>query len=200
MADDGVALLDHLGIGRAHVVGASMGGMITQAMVIRSPERFLSACSIMSNTGDRSNGMPTGEAMGALLRPPATNREEAIASGLEGARIIGSPGYPAPEAEVIEHAGAAFDRCFFPEGTVRQLAAILSSPDRTEALHGVTLPFLVIHGEADVLVQPSGGEATAAAVPGAKLLTFPGMGHDLPKALLADVVDAVVANTALASV
>jgi pimeloyl-ACP methyl ester carboxylesterase len=200
MADDGVALLTELGITQAHVVGASMGGMITQAMVINHPDRFLSATSIMSTTGDRINGMPTGEAMGALLRPPATNREEAMAASIEASKVIGSPGYPASEGELRQRAGEAYDRAFTPEGTVRQLAAILASPDRTEELRGVDMPFLVIHGAADPLVQPSGGEATAAAVPGSKLIMIPGMGHDLPDALWGQVVDAVVANTELAAV
>ena len=200
MAEDGVALLSHLGIDQAHVVGASMGGMITQAMVIGHPERFLSACSIMSTTGDRENGMPTGEAMSALLRPPATSRDEAIAASLEASKIIGSPAYPTPEADLAERAGAAYDRAFNPEGTARQLGAILASPDRTEGLRGVNLPFLVIHGDADPLVQPSGGEATAAAVPGAKLIMIPGMGHDLPEPLWDEVVEAIVANAELAAV
>jgi pimeloyl-ACP methyl ester carboxylesterase len=200
MADDGVELLTALGIERAHVVGASMGGMITQAMVIHHPERFLTACSIMSTTGDRVNGMPTGEAMSALLRPPARSRDEAIAASVEGSKVIGSPAYPTPEDEVRQRAGAAYDRAFTPEGTARQLAAILVSPDRTEGLHGVDLPFLVIHGAADPLVQPSGGDATAAAVPGAKLIAIAGMGHDLPDALWPEVVEAIVANTQLADV
>jgi pimeloyl-ACP methyl ester carboxylesterase len=200
MADDGVALLTELGIARAHVVGASMGGMITQAMVIRHPERFLTACSIMSTTGDRVNGMPTGEAMSALLRPPATSRDEAIQGSIEASKVIGSPQYPTSVDELRQRAGAAYDRSFSPEGTLRQLAAILASPDRTEGLRGVDLPFLVIHGEADPLVQPSGGDATAAAVPGSKLLSIPGMGHDLPDALWGQVVEAIVANTALAAV
>jgi pimeloyl-ACP methyl ester carboxylesterase len=200
MAEDGVALLSHLGIDQAHVVGASMGGMIIQAMVIAHPERFLTACSIMSTTGDRVNGMPTGEAMSALLRPPATSRDEAIASSLAASKIIGSPAHPTSEDALAERAGAAYDRAFNPEGTARQLAAILASPDRTEGLHGVQMPFLVIHGDADPLVQPSGGEATAAAVPDAKLLVLPGMGHDLPEALYGAVVGAIVANTELASV
>jgi pimeloyl-ACP methyl ester carboxylesterase len=200
MADDGVALLTELGIAKAHVVGVSMGGMITQAMVIHHPDRFLTACSIMSTTGDRVNGMPTGEAMTGLLRPPATNRDEAITGSIESSKVIGSPQYPTPDDELRQRAGAAYDRAFNPEGTVRQLAAILASPDRTEGLHGVALPFLVIHGAADPLVQPSGGDATAAAVPGSKLITIPGMGHDLPDALWPQVVEAVVANTQLAAV
>jgi pimeloyl-ACP methyl ester carboxylesterase len=200
MADDAAALLAELGIDRAHVVGASMGGMITQALAIHHTDHFLTACSIMSTTGDRSVGAPTGEAMSALLRPVATSREEAIEASLAGSRVIGSPKYPTDEAELRERAGAAYDRSYCPDGTARQLAAILASPDRTEGLRGVRMPFLVIHGEDDPLVTLSGGEATAAAVPGAKLLTIPGMGHDLPQALWAEVTDAIVANTELAAV
>jgi pimeloyl-ACP methyl ester carboxylesterase len=200
MADDGAALLGALGITKAHVVGASMGGMITQALVINHPELFLSACSIMSTTGDRAVGAPTGEALTALLRPVATSREEAIQAGLEGSLAIGSPGYPTDERTLRERAAAAYDRSYCPEGTVRQLGAILGSSDRTEGLHGVDMPFLVVHGEADPLVTPSGGDATAAAVPGSRLLTFPGMGHDLPEALWDTITDAIVANTELASV
>jgi pimeloyl-ACP methyl ester carboxylesterase len=200
MADDGVALLRELGVERAHVVGASMGGMIVQAMVIHHAERFLTACSVMSTTGDRSVGQPTGEALAALMRPVATTRDEAIAGSIEASSIIGSPAYPTDEATLRERAGASYDRCFCPEGTARQLAAILSAVDRTQGLRGVHMPFLVIHGEADPLVTPSGGHATAAAVPGSKLLTIPGMGHDLPGELWGPIIDAVVANTALASV
>lgn len=200
MANDGVALLTELGITRAHVVGASMGGMITQAMVINHPDRFLSACSIMSTTGDRTVGAPTGEAMSALLRPMATSREEAIAASVQGSLVIGSPGYPTDQAILEERAAAAYDRSYCPEGTARQLGAILGSPDRTEGLRGVHIPFLVIHGESDPLVTLSGGQATAAAVPGAQLLTIPGMGHDLPEPLWGQVTDAIVANTELATV
>ncbi len=177
-----------------------MGGMITQALVVNHPELFLTASSIMSTTGDRSVGAPTGEAMTALLRPMATSREEAIEASLAGSRVIGSPAYPTDEAILRARAAAAYDRSYCPEGTVRQLAAILASPDRTEGLRGVRIPFLVVHGEADPLVTLSGGEATAAAVPGSKLLTIPGMGHDLPEALWGPVTDAIVANTELAAV
>jgi pimeloyl-ACP methyl ester carboxylesterase len=200
MADDAAALLAALGVDKAHVVGASMGGMITQALVINHPELFLSATSIMSTTGDRAVGAPTGEALTALLRPVATSREEAIQAGAEGSAVIGSPGYPIDEHILLERAAAAYDRSYCPEGTVRQLGAVLGSPDRTEGLHGVHIPFLVVHGEADPLVTPSGGEATAAAVPGATLLTFAGMGHDLPEPLWGTITDAIVANTELATV
>lgn len=200
MAEDAAALLGELGIGRAHVVGASMGGMITQALVINHPELVLSACSIMSTTGDRAVGAPTGEAVTALLRPPATSREEAIEAGVAGSRVIGSPGYPVDEAILRARAAAAYDRSYCPEGTVRQLGAILGSPDRTPGLRQVAMPFLVVHGESDPLVTPSGGDATAAAVPGSTLLTYPGMGHDLPEALWDPIIDAIVANTAKATV
>jgi pimeloyl-ACP methyl ester carboxylesterase len=200
MADDGAALLAELGIARAHVVGVSMGGMIAQALVINHPELFLSASSIMSTTGDRTVGAPTGEAMTALLRPVATSRDEAIQASVEGSLVIGSPGYPTDERILRERAAAAYDRSYCPDGTARQLGAILGSPDRTEGLHGVRMPFLVVHGEADPLVTPSGGEATAAAVPGSKLLTFPGMGHDLPEPLWGAITDAIVDNTELAAV
>jgi pimeloyl-ACP methyl ester carboxylesterase len=200
MADDAAALLAHVGVARAHVVGASMGGMITQALVIRHPELFLSACSIMSTTGDRSVGAPTSEAIAALLRPIATSREEAVAASIAGSRVIGSPAYPTDESVLKKRAEDAYDRSYCPEGTVRQLGAILGSPDRTVGLHGVRLPFLVVHGDADPLVTPSGGEATAAAVPGSKLIMIPGMGHDLPEPLWGEITDAIVANTELASV
>jgi pimeloyl-ACP methyl ester carboxylesterase len=200
MANDGAALLTELGVARAHVVGVSMGGMITQALVINHADRFLSACSIMSTTGDRSVGAPTGEAVTALMRPPATSRDEAIEASLEGSRVIGSPRYPTDEGALRERAGAAFDRSYCPDGTARQLVAILASPDRTEGLRGVRLPFLVLHGEADPLVTVGGGQATTAAVPGSMLITFPGMGHDLPEVLWDSITDAIVANTALASV
>lgn len=199
MADDAAALLDELGIARAHVVGVSMGGMITQALVINHSRLFLSAASIMSTTGDRSVGSPTGEAMTALLRPVATTRDEAIEASLAGSAVIGSPRYPTEQRLLRDRAAAAYDRAYRPEGTARQLAAVLASPDRTEGLRGVQMPFLVVHGEDDPLVTPSGGEATAAAVPGAKLMMIPGMGHDLPQALWAQITEAILANTALAA-
>jgi pimeloyl-ACP methyl ester carboxylesterase len=190
--------LGELGLRKVHVVGASLGGMITQALVIHHHECFLSACSIMSTTGNRSVGAPTGEAIAALLRPIATSREEAIEASVAGSKVIGSPGYPVDETVLRTRAAAAYDRSYCPEGTARQLAAVLASPDRTEGLHSVHLPFLVLHGEADPLVTLSGGQATAEAVPDAKLITYPGMGHDLPEPLWTDVADAIVANAELA--
>jgi pimeloyl-ACP methyl ester carboxylesterase len=199
MADDAAGLLKGLGLSKVHVVGASLGGMITQALAIRHQELILSACSIMSTTGDRSVGAPTAEAIAALLRPIATSREEAIEASVAGSKVIGSPAYPVDEQVLRTRAAAAYDRSYCPGGTARQLAAILVSPDRTEDLHGVELPFLVLHGEADPLVTLSGGQATAEAVPGAKLVTYPGMGHDLPEALWNEITEAIAANTGLAA-
>ena len=199
MADDAAGLLTALGLSKVHVVGASLGGMITQALAIHHQERFLSACSIMSTTGDRSVGAPTSEAIAALLRPIATSRDEAIEASVAGSKVIGSPAYPADEHVLRARAAAAYDRSYCPEGTARQLAAILASPDRRKGLHGVELPFLVLHGEADPLVTLSGGQATAEALPGAKLITYPGMGHDLPEILWNEIADAIAANTELAA-
>ena len=134
--------------------------------------------------------------------PPPDCHQQAGSRGrqLQGSRVIGSPKYPTDEDLLRRRAEDAYDRSFCPEGTARQLAAVLSSPDRTEGLHGVRLPFLVVHGEADPLVTLSGGEATAAAVPGSKLITIPGMGHDLPEPLWPTITEAIVTNTELASV
>ena len=199
MADDAAGLLTELGLSRVHVVGASLGGMITQALTIHHHDRFLSACSIMSTTGNRSVGAPTNDAITALLRPIATSREEAIEASVAGSKAIGSPAYPVDEQVLRTRAAAAFDRSYCPEGTARQLAAILAAPDRTDGLRGVELPFLVLHGEADPLVTLSGGQATAEAVPGAKLVTYPGVGHDLPEILWDEITETIAANTELAA-
>jgi pimeloyl-ACP methyl ester carboxylesterase len=193
-ADDTVGLLDALGIHKAHVVGASMGGMIAQQIAIDHPDRVRSLCSIMSTTGDRSVGQGTPEAMAMLLRPAAKNRDEAIAGGVAASQVIGSPGYPASGEELRAKAAAAYDRAYHPAGALRQTAAILASPDRTEGLHKVAVPTVVIHGADDPLVNVSGGEATAAAVPGSTLLIVPGMGHDVPTPLWSTIVDAITAN------
>lgn len=194
MAADAAGLLDALGVQRAHVVGASLGGMIAQQLTIDHPQRVASLCSIMSMTGDFSVGRATPEAAALLGRPPARSREEAVAGSVAGSRVIGSPGFPAAEEELLRRAAAKYDRAYRPLGTLRQYAAILASPDRTPALRQVTAPTLVIHGEADPLVDVSGGRATAAAIPGAELLTFAGMGHDLPGELWPEITEAIAAN------
>jgi pimeloyl-ACP methyl ester carboxylesterase len=193
MADDAAGLLDALGIDKAHIVGASMGGMIAQLVAIRHPEKTLSLCSIMSTTGDGSVGQATPEAMAALMAPAATNRDEAVERGVAASRVIASKVH-FDEAKAAKRAGDAYDRAFDPKGVARQMAAIGSQADRTPALADVKAPTLVIHGKGDPLVTLSGGEATANAVPGAELRVFDDMGHDLPEPLWPEIVDAIVAN------
>ncbi len=187
MADDVAGLLDGLDIAQAHIVGASMGGMITQEFAIRHPERTLSVTSIFSTPAPWI-GSPSPEAMAALMAPPADNEADAADRSVELYKIVGSPGFELDEAGIRESSAESFRRANDPAGTNRQLIAIQVSPDRTEALAKVTVPTVVIHGLADPLVKVAGGEATAAAIPGAKLVTFEGMGHDLPKALWPAIV------------
>lgn len=199
MADDAAALLDALGMAPAHVLGVSMGGMIVQSLAIRHPDRVRSLCSVMSTTGDPSVGAPRAEAIAALLSPPATDRDEAAARAVASSKVLGSPAHPTDEATVRARAMAAFDRSHDPTGVARQLVAILASADRTADLGAVTAPTLVIHGADDPLIDVSGGEATAKAVPGSELLVVPGMGHDLPEALWDTIIDAAAANAAKAA-
>jgi pimeloyl-ACP methyl ester carboxylesterase len=194
MADDSLTLLDHLGIDRAHVVGASLGGMIAQALAIREPERVLSLASVMSTTGDRAVGQPHPEALGALFNPPPNDREGLAEWAVRNWGVIGSPGYEPDEERLRERARRSFDRGYNPQGTGRQLAAIIASGDRTAELAKLRVPALLIHGEEDPLIDVSGGKATAAAIPGAKLILFPGMGHDLPRQLWPRFVEEIVAN------
>ena len=196
MAADAAGLLDALDLPSAHIVGASMGGMIAQAFAIDHPARVRTLTSIMSTTGDPTVGQPDPEALAALVPLPPASREEAMDQGVVMWRTIGSPGYPFDEAMVRERAGDAYDRAFHPAGHARQFAAIATQPDRTSALAAVTVPTLVVHGEADPLVNPSGGRATAAAIPGARLRIVPGMGHDMPQELSAEFVDELAAHFA----
>jgi pimeloyl-ACP methyl ester carboxylesterase len=198
MALDVTSLMDALRMPSAHLVGLSMGGMIAQTVAIQDPSRVTSLVSIMSTTGDPSVGRSTPSALAALLGPAATSRESAIRRALMIYETIGSPRYPTDFDRLAEQAGRAFDRSFDPEGVARQFAAIIASGDRTEDLRRVDAPCLVIHGEDDPLVGFDGGEATAAAVPGASLLAFPGMGHDLPEALWPLIVDAISRHTSSA--
>ncbi len=197
MAADGTALLDHLEIASAHVVGASMGGMIAQTMAIEHPDRVRTLTSIMSTTGEPDVGQPTAEAMAVLLRPAATTRDEAIAASVEASKAIGSPEHFDPtmaEKRAVE----AYDRSFCPSGIARQLLAIMASGSRAEGLAHLDVPTVVIHGDVDPLVTPSGGQRTAELIPGAELITLEGGGHDLPLALLPQVVDAITSLAARA--
>lgn len=195
MARDTVAVLDALGWERAHVVGASMGGMIAQAVAIEHPERVRTLTSIMSTPSPRI-GRPTLAAAGALLSPPARTAAAAAERLLAVARVLGSPSYPADEQWLRDYARRAFVRDHDGSGVVRQLAAINASPSRVRGLRQVRVPTLVVHGTEDILVRPAGGRATAAAVPGARLVELPGMGHSLPRELWDTVVDEVAALAA----
>ncbi len=196
MADDGLALLSGLGIERAHVLGASMGGMIGQTMAIEHPERLLSLTSMMSTTGEKEFGQATPEAMQVLLTPAPTEREAFIA-GAERAAIWRSRRYPELDA-VRALAAESYDRCFYPEGSTRQFAAMIASGSRAEGLENLRVPTLVIHGLDDTLIPPSGGQRTAALIPGARLLLIEDMGHDRPRPLWPELCEAILGHTALA--
>lgn len=196
MAADAIGLLDHLGIDRAHVMGASMGGMIAQVVAIDHPQRVRSLISVMSQPGDPEVGQPSPEAAAAIFAPPAATRQEYIDS---------SPRYMVwhskkyrDEARVREQAARSFDRSFYPEGGPRQLAAIYGSGRRAAALSALDVPTLVIHGRDDQLITPSGGFRTAELIPGAHLLFLADMGHDNPEPLWPVIVDAVLSHTSRA--
>jgi pimeloyl-ACP methyl ester carboxylesterase len=192
MADDTAGLLDQLGVARAHIVGASMGGMIAQAMAIRHPSRVSSLTSIMSNTGDRKNGRIKRALLRKLPRLMSRSPEDAIDTGVEIFRLTSGPHFDPVLARQL--AEEAFARSYDPDGVGRQAVAAASSPDRTWDLGRVRVPTLVIHGLVDPLVLPSGGMATARAVPGSKLVMYPDMGHDLPQTRWDDIVGEIVAT------
>jgi pimeloyl-ACP methyl ester carboxylesterase len=193
MATDTVALMDALGWDSAHVVGASMGGMIAQTVAIEHPARVRSLTSIMSNTGDRRVGQATEAAMRILMAPPARSRQEAMDRTVANYRVIGSPGYPLDEDALRERAALSYDRGYDPLGIGRQFVAVIASGDRTPRLGEIRVPTLVVHGAQDPLVDVSGGRATVAAIPGAELVVLEGMGHDLPEPLWAEVAGRITA-------
>jgi len=199
MADDAVGLLDHLGIQAAHVVGASMGGMIGQTMAIKHPERVLSLTSIMSTTGQRSVGRPKLRVWSVLVRRAPRQKQGFIDHFVRVFKMIGSRGFAFDEARIRELAAATYERDHDAAGTGRQLAAILASGDRTAQLHSVRVPTTVIHGRDDPLVPFRGGRATAEAIPDARLIAIPGMGHDLPREVWPQVVEAVAETAARAT-
>ena len=199
MAEDAAGLLDHLGLPAAHVVGASMGGMIGQTLAIEHSERVLSLTSIMSTTGERSVGRPKLRMMGLLMRRAPREKEAFVEHFVGVFRAIGSRGFAFDEDRVRRHAAEAYERDNDPTGTGRQLAAILASGDRTPRLRELRVPTTVIHGRKDPLVPFRGGKATADAIPDAKLIAIPGMGHDMPREVWPQLVDAISDNAARAS-
>jgi pimeloyl-ACP methyl ester carboxylesterase len=198
MAADAVGLLGHLDLSAAHVVGVSMGGMIAQLLAVNHPKRVLSLVSIMSTTGARRVGRPQPRVAMRMLRRTRLDREDYIEDHLETYRTIGSRAFDFEAEHKRARAGRCFDRGIHPAGSARQLAAIMAAPDRTPALRALRVPTTVIHGEADPLVNISGGRATAAAIPNAELITLPGMGHDLPRELWPQIIAAIVENSARA--
>jgi pimeloyl-ACP methyl ester carboxylesterase len=196
MALDVIGLLDHLGIERAHVVGASMGAMIAQTVAIHHPHRVRSLVSIMGSTGARSSGQPQLRTAKVLLSAPPADRAGFVEHMIKTFTLIGSPGFERDEDELRRFAEATFGRGRNPAAGARHLAAIIASGNRRPMLRRITAPTLVIHGRADTLVRPSGGRATARAIPGSTLLEIPGMGHDLPRGAWPQIVDAIAANAA----
>ncbi len=195
MAADGVALLDHLGIARAHIVGVSMGGMISQHIAARYPDRVLSLTSVMSTTGNPRLPRAQKEAMQVLTsRPMSGDPEDLIAYSVRAAKVIGSPGYPPDEERLQRRVRSDFERGWYPQGVARQMAAIVADGDRRPMLKSIDAPTLVIHGEGDPLVPLAGGRDTADNIPGARLLTIPGMGHDLPLGLVDTLADAIAGH------
>jgi pimeloyl-ACP methyl ester carboxylesterase len=191
MADDAAGLLSKLELAPAHVIGASMGGMIAQTLAARHPQKVRSLVSIMSNTGSRVSGQPAPRIYPIFLRRPPAGRDAFIAHSERLFAAVGSPGIARDPADIRAIAAESYDRDRDPSGTPRQLAAIIASGNRTPELHTIGAPTLVIHGKADPLVSYSGGRATARAIPGAKLLGIEGMGHDLPRALWPRLIDAI---------
>ncbi|MCB9614114.1 MAG: alpha/beta fold hydrolase [Sandaracinus sp.] len=199
LADDLVALVDHLGAEEAHVVGMSFGGAVAQHAVCRHPTRFRSLVSIASTTGALSVSMPTRRALPVMLAAPAKTREAAETAFLAALRVVGGKGHPTPEDDARRMAAMAFEREKDPSGRLRMLFAMLAAGDRTKALAALKLPTLVLHGADDPLVPPRAGEATAKAIAGARLQVVGGMGHDLPPALWPVLTEAIAKHAHAAS-
>ena len=193
MAQDGLAVLDALGIDQAHVVGSSMGGMIAQKMAIEFPDRILSLTSMMSSTGEQEYGQPTREAQQVLFSSRPSDREGYVAAA-EAELVWASQRY-GDAAALRSLAAASYDRTYYPAGVPRQLAAMILDGSRAEALKTLDVPTLVINGLDDTLIDSSGGRRTAELVPGARLLVLNDMGHDRPPALWPTLLDAIAELT-----
>ena len=191
MADDAIAVLDTIGVERAHICGASMGGMIAQATAIRHTDRIKSMTSIMSTTGNPALPPPSPAAVQVLTTPVPPDREAAIQKSIEAERVIGSPGYPVDPEVTREMAGLLHDRAFHPEGTARQMAAIAAHGNRRPSLEKLDIPALVVHGKADALVPVEGGVDTHEALTNSKLVLIEGMGHNMPRELWPELVEQI---------
>ena len=191
MAEDTAGLIRGLEIAPAHVVGASMGGMIGQVLAAEHPELVRSLTSIMSTTGSRWHGQPALSVYKYLLRPPPRDREGYVERAAEVFGLVGSTGFPRDESYIRERAARSYDRGYDVRAGGRQLGAIVASADRTEQLRTIRTPTLVIHGTVDKMIKPSGGRATAKAIPGARLMEIEGMGHDLPRGVWPQIIDAI---------
>ena len=192
MAADTVGLIKALGYESVHLLGASMGGMIAQSVAIEYPERVRSLTSMMSTTGNSSVGQPDYKALAGLGAPPQNDRQGAIDWQVRSLKAIGSPKYPLDEVITAENAGRAWDRDHDPLGMLRQSVAVLKSGDRTDQLHKLKMPILVIHGANDKMIDVSGGKATAAAIPESEIVIFEGMGHGFPQPLWKEFAKLIV--------
>jgi pimeloyl-ACP methyl ester carboxylesterase len=199
MAADGIGLLEELGIESAHVVGASMGGMIAQTMAAEHPDRVRSLVSIMSSTGSRWSGQPAPRILPVFLQKPASGKEAYVERIVKLFALVGSPGFERDDDELRELASTSWDRGVDPAGLNRQLGAIIASGHRGQDLKRIRVPTLVIHGKSDRLIRPSGGRATARAIPGARLDLIDGMGHDLPRGVWPRILDGIEQNAARAA-
>ena len=191
MADDTVGLLDALGIEKAHICGASMGGMIAQVIACRHPKHVLSLTSIMSTTGNPELPQAKPETIAAVLAPAPAERGAYIEHNMNIWRKIWSPGFPFEEKRARTFLEKSYDRSYYPQGAVRQNIALIAYGDRRLFLSTIAVPTLVIHGADDPLIPVEGGKDTARAIPGASLLIIDGMGHDMPKGVWAGIVDAI---------
>ena len=199
LAGDAAGLLDALGHESAHVVGASMGGMVGQLLAIHHPERVRSFVSIMSTTGARWVGQPAAAVYPFFMKPMPKTKSEYIERGLKLWGLIGSPGFPTPEEDRRAQLELAYERGLSPAGTMRQLGAIVDSGNRSRDLRRIKAPTLVIHGTRDKMIRVSGGKATARAIPGAELELIDGMGHDLPRGIWPRLIDGIERTAARAA-